>query len=112
MNYGYLKSERTQQDIDTQDRYINRLAERVLAMLPASRADIMDRTGLAKHAVNKVMARVRQMARVITVMPGIVYEVAQPCGHKYSDIVHADEGTAFCGACSDAARYHGQAGAV
>ena len=112
MNYCHLKSERRQQDIDTQDRYINRLAERVLAMLPASRAEIIERTGLKKHIVGKIMARVRQMTRVITVMPGIVYEIAQLCGHKNSDIVHADEGTAFCGACADAARYHGQAGAV
>ena len=73
MNYGYLKTERTQQDIDTQDRYINRLAERVLVMLPASRADIMVRTGLAKHTVNKVMARVRQMAKVIRTAYGKEY---------------------------------------
>ena len=111
MNYGYLKSERRQQDIDAQDLYINRLAERVLAMLPASRADIMVRTGLAKHTVNKVMARVRQMAKVITVMPGPVYEIAQPCGHPISSNVYGGL-TAFCGQCADAARYHGQAGAV
>lgn len=34
-----------------------------------------------------------------------VVEMFQPCGHPNTDIVETGDGTCYCGACADAARF-------
>ncbi len=34
-----------------------------------------------------------------------VAELFQPCGHPMMDIVESNDGTCYCGACADAARF-------
>ena len=87
----------------TQSAWRNKKAAAVKELLPASRAELMRILGLSKNTIDAAISTLRQTETVYTVQAGskTIYELRQQCGHSLFDIVHTDEGTAFCGSCAD-----------